>query len=208
MFSRVIEWALRNQTIVFGSVAMLCIAGFYSALRLPVDALPDITNVQSMVITKTGALDPQKVEATVTYVIETELQGIPKVEEIRSISKYGLSQIVIVFEEDTNIYLARQQISERLNQVQDSLPAGIVPELAPLSTGLGEVFFYLVEPKPDSELAKKPEKERLIYLRTVQNYIIKRQLKGIKGVADVDTFGGYPKESTSISTRASLKQMV
>lgn len=173
---------------------MLCIAGVFSALRLPVDAVPDITNVQSMVITKTGALDPQKVESTVTYIIETELQGIPKVEEIRSISKYGLSLITIVFEEDTNIYLARQQISERLNQVQDSLPAGIVPELAPLSTGLGEVFFYVVEAKPGSEMARKPEKDRLIYLRTVQDYVIKRQLKGIKGVADVDTFGGYPKE--------------
>lgn len=194
MFSRLIDWALKNRTVVLGIVAMLCTAGFFSALKLPVDAVPDITNVQSMVITKTGALDPQKVEATVTYVIETELQGIPKVEEIRSISKYGLSLITIVFEEDTNIYLARQQISERLNQVQDSLPAGIVPELAPLSTGLGEVFFYVVEPKPDSELAKKSEKERLIYLRTVQDYIIKRQLKSVKGVADVDTFGGYPKE--------------
>jgi heavy metal efflux system protein len=194
MFSKIIDAALNNRPILLGAVAMLCVAGVFSALRLPVDAVPDITNVQSMVITKTGALDPQKVEATVTYIIETELQGIPKVEEIRSISKYGLSLITIVFEEDTNVYLARQQISERLNQVQDSLPAGIVPELAPLSTGLGEVFFYVVEAKPGSEMAKKPAKERLIYLRTVQDYTIKRQLKGVKGVADVDTFGGYPKE--------------
>ena len=194
MFSKLIDSALHNRLVVLGIVALLCIAGFFSALRLPVDAVPDITNVQSMVITKTGALDPQKVEATVTYIIETELQGIPKVEEIRSISKYGLSLITIVFEEDANIYLARQQISERLNQVQDSLPTGIVPELAPLSTGLGEVFFYVVEAKPGSEIAKKSEKERLIYLRTVQDYVIKRQLKGVKGVADVDTFGGYPKE--------------
>lgn len=194
MFSRLIDWSLNNRPLVLGAIAMLCVGGVFSALRLPVDAVPDVTNVQSMVITKTGALDPQKVEATVTYIIETELQGIPKVEEIRSISKYGLSLITIVFEEDANIYLARQQISERLNQVTDSLPPGIVPELAPLSTGLGEVFFYVVEAKPDSELAKKPEKERLIYLRTVQDYVIKRQLKGVKGVADVDTFGGYPKE--------------
>jgi len=194
MFSKLVNSALNNRPIVLGVVVMLCIAGVFSALKLPVDAVPDITNVQSMVITKTGALDPQKVESTVTYIIETELQGIPKVEEIRSISKYGLSLITIVFEEDANIYLARQQISERLNQVQDSLPAGIVPELAPLSTGLGEIFFYVVEAKPDSEMAKKPEKERLIYLRTVQDYVIKRQLKGVKGVADVDTFGGYPKE--------------
>jgi cobalt-zinc-cadmium resistance protein CzcA len=194
MFSRLIDWSLNNRPLVLGAIAMLCIGGVFSALRLPVDAVPDVTNIQSMVITKTGALDPQKVESTVTYIIETELQGIPKVEEIRSISKYGLSLITIVFEEDANIYLARQQISERLNQVQDSLPTGIVPELAPLSTGLGEVFFYVVEAKPDSELAKKPEKDRLIYLRTVQDYVIKRQLKGVKGVADVDTFGGYPKE--------------
>jgi len=202
MFSRLIDWSLQNRPLVLGAIAMLCIGGVFSALRLPVDAVPDVTNVQSMVITKTGALDPQKVEATVTYIIETELQGIPKVEEIRSISKYGLSLITIVFEEDANIYLARQQISERLNQVTDSLPPGIVPELAPLSTGLGEVFFYVVEAKPDSELAKKPEKERLIYLRTVQDYVIKRQLKGVKGVADVDTFGGYPKEiHVNINTR-------
>lgn len=194
MFSKLIDSALANRPIVLGTVAMLCFAGFYSITKLPVDAVPDVTNVQSMVITKTGALDPQKVESTVTYIIETELQGIPKVEEIRSISKYGLSLITIVFEEDTNIYLARQQISERLNQVRDSLPTGIVPELAPLSTGLGEVFFYVIEAKPGSELASKSEKERLIYLRTVQDYIIKRQLKGVKGVADVDTFGGYPKE--------------
>lgn len=194
MFSKIIDGALNNRPIVLGATVMLCIAGLFSATKLPVDAVPDITNVQSMVITKTGALDPQKVESTVTYIIETELQGIPKVEEIRSISKYGLSLITIVFEEDANIYLARQQISERLNQVQDSLPPGIVPELAPLSTGLGEVFFYVVEAKPGSEIAKKSQKERLIYLRTVQDYTIKRQLKGVKGVADVDTFGGYPKE--------------
>jgi heavy metal efflux system protein len=194
MFSKIIKAALHNRPIVLGVVALLCLAGVFSAMKLPVDAVPDITTIQSMVITKTGALDPQKVEATVTYVIETELQGIPKVEEIRSISKYGLSLITIVFEDDANIYLARQQISERLNQVKDSLPPGVVPELAPLSTGLGEVFFYVVEAKPDTLLAKKPEKERLIYLRTVQDYIIKRQLKGVKGVADVDTFGGYPKE--------------
>lgn len=206
MFSRIIEAALNNRPVVLGTVAMLCIAGVFSALRLPVDAVPDITNVQSMVITKTGALDPQKVESTVTYIIETELQGIPKVEEIRSISKYGLSLITIVFEEDANIHLARQMISERLNQVQDSLPPGIVPELAPLSTGLGEVFFYVVEAKPGSELAKKPEKERLIYLRTVQDYVIKRQLKGVKGVADVDTFGGYPKEIHININTARLEQ--
>lgn len=135
MFSKLIDWALNNRTIVVGSVVLLCIAGLFSVTKLPVDAVPDITNVQSMVITKTGALDPQKVEASVTYIIETELQGIPKVEEIRSISKYGLSLITIVFEDDTNIYQARQQISERLNQVQDSLPAGIVPELAPPFNG-------------------------------------------------------------------------
>ncbi len=194
MFSKIIRLALENRPAVLGVTFLLCAAGLFYTFKLPVDAVPDITNVQSMVITKTGALDPERVEATVTYIIETELQGIPKVEEIRSVSKYGLSQITIIFEDDANIYLARQQISERLNQVVDNLPTGLVPELAPLSTGLGEVFFYVVEAKPDTELAKKPEKDRLIYLRTVQDYIIKRQLKGVKGVADVDTFGGYPKE--------------
>ncbi|MBS0618438.1 MAG: efflux RND transporter permease subunit [Spirochaetes bacterium] len=194
MFSKIIDSALRNRSLVLGAVFLLCIAGFYSMTKLPVDAVPDITNVQSIVITQTGALDPQKVESTVTYIIETELQGIPKVEEIRSVSKYGLSLITIIFEEDANIHLARQQISERLNQVRSNLPAGVTPELAPLSTGLGEIFFYVLLPKADSALAKKPVGERLIYLRTVQDYIVKPQLKKIKGVADVDTFGGYPKE--------------
>ncbi|MBV6494085.1 MAG: Nickel and cobalt resistance protein CnrA [Turneriella sp.] len=194
MFSKIIDGALRNRSLVLGVFVVLCIAGFFSITKLPVDAVPDITNVQSMVITRTGALDPEKVESTVTYVIETELQGIPKVEEIRSVSKYGLSLITIIFDEDANPFLARQQISERLNQVKDSLPTGITPELAPLSTGLGEVFFYVVQAKPNTPLAKLPERDRLIYLRTVQDYLIKRQLKSIKGVADVDTFGGYPKE--------------
>jgi len=194
MFSKIIDFALKNCSLVLGAVFLLCVAGFYSMTKLPVDAVPDITNVQSLVITQTGALDPQKVESTVTYIIETELQGIPKVDEIRSVSKYGLSLITIIFEEDANIHLARQQISERLNQVRSNLPAGITPELAPLSTGLGEIFFYVLLPKADSALVKKPIGERLIYLRTVQDYIVKPQLKKIKGVADVDTFGGYPKE--------------
>lgn len=194
MFSKIIDYALHNQSLSLGIVFVLCVAGIFSALKLPVDAVPDITNVQAMVITRTGALDPEKVERTITYIIETELRGIPHVEEIRSISKYGLSQITIIFEENTNLLQARQQIGERLARVMSQMPEGISPELAPMITGLGEIYFYAVVPKKGSELEKKPEKERLIYLRTVQDFMIKPQLKKVKGIADVDTFGGYSKE--------------
>ena len=144
MINRRIKKALENRFWVIAIFGILVGIGLWTLPRLPIDAVPDITNVQVVVNTKTGALDPEQIEQTVTKYIEMEMGGIPNVEDVRSLSKYGLSQVTIVFKEGTNIYWARQQISERLQEVKESLPTTVSPELAPITTGLGEVLMYVV----------------------------------------------------------------
>lgn len=177
-------------------VAALIVAtvGGVALLRLPVDAVPDITNVQVMINTQTGALAPEEIETTITRPVETEMTGLPGVDEVRSISKYGLSQVVVIFKDGTDLYFVRQQIAERLGTLRDSLPQGISPEMGPITTGLGEVVMYSVEAKPGSELSKLDERDRLLRLRTVQERTIRPALKSIPGVADVDSNGGYTKQ--------------
>lgn len=179
--------------IILGIIAVI-IVGIHSIYRLPVDAVPDITNVSVMVNTKTGALAPEEVEKTVTFPIESELAGLPDVQDIRSLSKYGLSQVIVVFSDDTDIYFARQLVNERIQSIRDKLPQGLSPELGPVSTGLGEIFMYAVVPRQGSNLSKLSEKEQLTYCRTVQDYIIKPALKSVPGVAEVESNGGYKKE--------------
>ncbi len=194
MLEKLVESALKNRLWIFSIFAVICLFGIFATVKLPIDAVPDITNVQVVVNTKTGALEPGKIEELVTYPIETEMTGLPGVEEVRSLSKFGLSQVVVIFEEQTNIYFARQLISERLQNVRSNLPEGLTPELAPVTTGLGEVLMYVVEPKPGTALAAKSEKERLLYLREVQEFTLRPQLKKIAGIADVDTNGGLAKQ--------------
>ncbi len=192
---RILELVLRNRTGVVVSFALAAGLGLWAMGRIPVDAVPDITPVQVVVNTKTGALDPEQIEKAVSFLNETEMSGIANVREVRSLSKYGLSQVVVIFEDGTDIYWARQQVAERLQNVRGELPEGLSPELAPITTGLGEVLMYAVLAKPDSPLAKKPEKERLLYLRTVQDFVIAPFLKrSVRGVAEVDSTGGYKKE--------------
>lgn len=192
MLNRIVAASLHNRLWVFFGVLLIVIVGVQAMSQLPIDAVPDITNVQVIVNTKTGALDPGKIEKLVTYPIETEMSGIQGVEEVRSLSKYGLSQITIVFEEHMNVYFARQLVAERLQGI--ALPNGLSPELAPVTTGLGEVFMYIVEAKPGSALAAGPEKDQLIRLREVQDFVLRPQLKKLPGVADVDTNGGFLKQ--------------
>lgn len=193
--TRILEWTLKNRTWVVLFFAVGAGLGLYSVGHLPVDAVPDITPVQVVVNTKTEALDPEQIEKTVSFPIETEMSGIAKVQEVRSLSKYGLSQVVIVFEDGTDIYWARQQVSERIQGVKGEIPENLSPELAPITTGLGEVIMYAVLAKPGSELSEKPEQERLLTLRTLQDFIIAPYLKrSIKNVAEVDSTGGYKKE--------------
>ena len=186
---------LEKRVWVFLSVFLLIFFGIKALGDIPIDAVPDITNIQVLVNTKTGGLDPEQVEKTITYNIENNMAGLPRVKDIRSLSKFGLSQVVVVFEDGVDIYMARQLVSERLQSVIGELPEGAIPQLGPMSTGLSEVFMYVVLPKEGSPLAKKPKKERLLYLRTIHDFLVKPYLKAyVEGVADVDTNGGYKKE--------------
>lgn len=204
MLKWIIVKALENRLWVLGTFFVLAAIGAYLTLDLPIDAVPDITNVQVMINTKTGGLDPERIERTVSYVIETEMAGLPGIKDIRSLSKYGLSQVVLVFQDGTDLYFMRQQVSQRLQNLRDQLPDGITPELAPISTGLGEVVMYTVSAKQGSDLAKKPEAERLRYLRTIQDFVIRPELKKIPGVADIDSNGGFRKE---IHVNADIQKM-
>lgn len=187
-----INWCLKNKVMVLAGTLAFCGLGLYTVSSVPIDAVPDITNIQVMVNTKTGSLSPEQIEREVTYPIEVELSGIPGAQETRSLSKYGLSQVIIVFENAVDIYWARSQIFERLSTV--NFPKGLKPELAPITTGLGEVLMYTVEAGPDSPLKNQPEMQRLTRLREIQERIIRPELRRISGVADVDTNGGFTKQ--------------
>ncbi|TAL31603.1 MAG: efflux RND transporter permease subunit [Spirochaetes bacterium] len=195
MYQRIVELIIKNRSWIAFSSAIVAALGLYAAVTLPIDAIPDITNTQVIVNTKTGALDPEQVEKTVTYYIETELAGLPRVADMRSLSRYGLSQVVVFFEDGTDVYRARQLVAERLQSVREALPGNLSPELGPISTGLGEVLIYTVKAKKGSSLERKSERERLTYLRTVQDFIIRPYLKStIPDTAEIDAIGGYKKE--------------
>lgn len=183
---------LRNKlTVLFIGLGIILWAAM-GIKDLAIDAVPDITNVQVVVNVKTNALDPENIELQVTRNLEVELSGMPGLTDMRSISKFGLSQVTLIFEDGTDLYWARQQVSERVNAVD--LPDDVKVELAPISTGLGEVYMYTLEINETSDLFKLTEKEQLIELRTLQDYLIKPHLKKVSGVADVDSNGGFVKQ--------------
>src|SRR3989338_6359281 len=161
--TRILDWTLKNRITVVLFFSVGAALGLYAVSRTPIDAVPDITPVQVMVNTKTGALDPEQIEKTVSFPLETDMSGIAHVKDVRSLSKYGLSQVVVTFEDGTDIYWARQQVAEKLQGAVGELPRGLSPELAPITTGLGEVLMYSVLAKPGSGLAAKTEQERLLY---------------------------------------------
>jgi len=195
MLNAIVDFSLRKRVYVLVGFILVLLLGVRSVENLPIDAVPDITNVQVIVNAKTGGLDPQQVEKSVTYFIEAEMAGIPHIREIRSLSRYGLSQTIVVFRDGTDIYWARQQIAERMRAATDKIPQGISLELAPITTGLGEVLMYVVLPKGDTPLSRRGEDERLVYLRTVQDFVLKPYLKSnIQGVAEIDSNGGYQKQ--------------
>ncbi|NDD67702.1 efflux RND transporter permease subunit, partial [bacterium] len=180
---------------VVGITVAGCVWGLFTLPQLPIDAVPDITNVQVMINTKTGTLSPLQVETLITNPLERELTGIPHVETTRSISKYGLSQLVVIFKDGTSIYWARQQIAERLQVARSVLPQDMTPEMAPISTGLGEVVMMVIEPKPGSPMEQLPASERLMALRTALDTIIRPAIKHrVPGVAEVDSTGGYRQQ--------------
>lgn len=187
-FKTVIEqriWVLAGLSIVFAFFTL-------TLNEIKLAAFPDITNVQVVVNTKTGAFSTEQIEKIVTYPIEMEVSGLPGVSEIRSLSKFGLSQVTIIFEEGTDPYFARQIVNEKLQGVSGDLPEGINPELSPLTTGLGEVFMYVLTYEGQKQF--KSEVAKLQYLRNIQEFQIRPILKKVKGVAEVDTNGGFNSE--------------
>jgi cobalt-zinc-cadmium resistance protein CzcA len=190
MLNKIIRFSIKNKLIIGVLTIALIIWGLWSASKLPVDALPDITNNQVQVITTAPTLAAQEVEQFITYPIERSLANIQDVVEMRSFSRFGLSVITVVFGEGVNIYFARQLITEKLKGAEKQIPSGIgTPELAPVTTGLGEIYQYVIHPRKGSE-----SKYSAMDLRTMQDWIVNRQLSGIKGVAEITAFGGIAKQ--------------
>ncbi|MCS7004710.1 MAG: CusA/CzcA family heavy metal efflux RND transporter [Cytophagales bacterium] len=190
ILSYMIYFSVRNKLVIGLLVAVLLIYGSYQLAKLPIDAVPDITNNQVQIITTAPFFGAEDIERLVTYPIEFAVRNIPHVIELRSFSRFGLSLITIVFEDDIDIYWARQQVSERLQQIQSQIPSQVgKPELAPITTGLGEIYQYVIKPKKGYE-----NQYDIITLRTLQDWIVRRQLLGVEGVADVSSFGGKVKQ--------------
>ncbi len=196
MIERIIEFSLRQRVFVLlGAVALLA-AGIWSATRLPIDAVPDITNIQVQINSEVKGLAPEEIEKLVTYPLEMEMFGIPGMTEMRSLSKFGLSQLTLVFEEGTDIYRARQLVSERLQNAVDDLPRGVSPKLAPITTGLGEIYYYVVDYAAGYEGADRPKTraEQLMELKLIHDFVVKPQLRSVPGIAEVNASGGYEKQ--------------
>lgn len=200
------HFVLKNRVTISVLTLSLMIFSALSLQDLAVDAVPDISSQQVVINTKTGSLSTEQIEKVVTFPIETELGSVPRVKELRSLTKYGLSQVVVVFEEPIDLYWARQQVSERLSTLVTQLPDGVTPELAPMSTGLGEVLMWTLGLTDDSPYKQKTEKEQLQYLRWIQETQVRPSIKRVPGVAEVDTNGGHNSEVHINFTPEKLKK--
>lgn len=192
MISKLVRFSIDNRWVVILLTLLLAFAGWESFKHLPIDAVPDITNVQVQVNTQVEGRGPDEIERTVTYPLETALNGVPGVTQVRSITRYGLSQVTVVFEDDMDIYKARQLVSERLQSISNQLPSFVEPLLGPVSTGLGEIFHYVIEAEA---VAKGEDRlKQLTEIRSIQDWYVKPRLLTIKGVAEVNTIGGFERQ--------------
>ncbi|MFA5901897.1 MAG: CusA/CzcA family heavy metal efflux RND transporter, partial [Hyphomicrobium sp.] len=193
MIERLVRFSIRRGWLVMLAVVGLAGLGVYNFQRLPIDALPDITNVQVQINTEASGYSPLEAEQRITFPIETAIAGLPNLSYTRSLSRYGLSQVTVVFEDGTDIYFARQLVNERLQQARGRLPEGLEPIMGPIATGLGEIFMYTVEP---DKLRKGPDGRAWTPtdLRTVQDWVVRPQLRTVPGVTEVNTIGGYVKQ--------------
>ena len=193
MLERLIRFSIRHRWLMLVLTTALIALGIWSYRHLPIDATPDITNVQVQINTQAAGYSPLESEQRVTFPIETAMAGLPKLDYTRSLSRYGLSQVTVVFKDGTDLYFARQQVAERLQQIASQLPEGLDPEMGPISTGLGEIFMYTVEAEED---ARKPDGTPYTAtdLRTLQDWVIRPQLRTVPGVTEVNTIGGYERQ--------------
>jgi heavy metal efflux pump (cobalt-zinc-cadmium) len=194
VIDKILEFAVRQRVLVLMGALALLLGGLWSAKKLPMDAIPDITGVQVQVNTTIPSLAPDEVENLVTFPLETALGGIAGVTELRSLSRFGLSQITLQFTDNTDIYRARQLVTERLQSATDSIPAGLTPKLVPNTTGLGEVLYYSVDYAPGAPNAPPTRQAQLMELWQIQEYVIKPQLRTVPGIAEVNAYGGYVKQ--------------
>jgi cobalt-zinc-cadmium resistance protein CzcA len=193
MFEKLIRAAIEHRWLVLLAAIGMAAVGVFSYQKLPIDAVPDITNVQVQINTQAPGYSPLETEQRVTYPIETVMAGLPNLEQTRSLSRYGLSQVTVIFKDGTDIYFARQLVNERIQEAREKLPSGITPALGPISTGLGEIYLWTVEAKDG---AKKPDgmPYTATDLREIQDWIIKPQLRNVPGVTEINSIGGYAKE--------------
>ncbi|MGX6566861.1 efflux RND transporter permease subunit [Cupriavidus necator] len=193
MFDRLLQFSIQRRWLVMLGVLALVLVGVASLLRLPIDAVPDITNVQVQINTRAEGYSPLEVEQRITFPIETVMAGLPSLEATRSVSRYGLSQVTVTFKDGTDIYFARQLVNERITEARERLPAGVTPAMGPIATGLGEIFMYTVKARPGAH-----KEDGSAYtptdLREVQDWIIRPQLRTVKGVTEVNSVGGFVKQ--------------
>ncbi|MGA8899706.1 efflux RND transporter permease subunit [Bradyrhizobium sp.] len=203
MIDGMLSFSIRHRWLVM--IGVLAVAGFgiWNFTRLPIDAVPDITNVQVQINTRAPGYTPLEVEQRITFPIETAMAGLPHLESTRSLSRYGISQVTVILRDGTDIYFARQLINERIQQVRDQLPAGIETAMGPVSTGLGEIYMYTVEAKPDARKANG-EAYTPTDLRTIQDWIIRPRLRTVPGVNEVNTVGGFEKQFQVLPDPAQL----
>ncbi|MCR4418003.1 MAG: efflux RND transporter permease subunit [Ignavibacteria bacterium] len=191
MIEKIIHFSLKQKLLIIFAVIILIAAGIAAFKQLPIDAVPDVTNIQVQILTYAPTLAPVEVERTITFPIEVAMSGLPDVEEIRSISKFGLSLVTVIFKENVDIYFARQLVFERLQNAASEIPAELgKPVLGPTSTGLGEIYQYVIRPKGKT----KQDSTELMEMRTLQDWVAKRQLLTVPGVNEVNSFGGFEKQ--------------
>lgn len=190
MFKAIVHFSIQKKLFVGLTTLFLLLGGIYAMMTLPIDAVPDITNNQVQIVTVSPTLAPQEVEQLITMPIEIAMSNIMNVEEIRSVSRFGLSLVTVVFKESVPTLDARQLINEQIQTVAGEIPTELgTPELMPITTGLGEIYQYVLSVEPGYE-----EKYDAMELRTIQDWIVKRQLSGIPGIVEINSFGGYLKQ--------------
>src|ERR1700732_261447 len=193
MIDGILSFSVRHRWLVMVGILAMASFGIWNFTRLPIDAVPDITNVQVQINSRAPGYTPLEVEQRITFPIETAMAGLPHLESTRSLSRYGISQVTVILADGTDIYFARQLINERIQQVRDQLPAGIETAMGPVSTGLGEIYMYTVEAKPDARKANG-DSYTPTDLRTIQDWIIRPRLRTVPGVNEVNTVGGFEKQ--------------
>jgi cobalt-zinc-cadmium resistance protein CzcA len=194
MIEGLIRASLKQRLLVILASVVVIGLSFWSALDLNLDAIPDITGPQVQINTPVPALAAAESEQLVTFPTELALTGLPGLQEMRSLTKFGLSQMTLIFSDGTDIFRARQLVSQRLQNLQNELPPGCTPQMAPITTGLGEIMYYTLGYQPDAKKKPATEREQLMELYETQQFLVRPALRSVQGVADINTNGGYMKQ--------------